>query len=460
MTPLSREQTSRAWASLLERAPVQARQRLRQVTERHASHLADCFYEQMLTDETTAIFLSHEQVKDRLHSSMQKWIISLFAVDIESDLEPVLAHQVHVGEVHARINVPVHLVLRGARYLKDELLILLQDGGETSLPEQLATVQLMIGVIDLAMEVMSHAYAHSRDRNARAGEAYRLFAIAQNLSTEKERQRAALLDWENQLMFDLVIGLDANQLPHISSAEFGLWFRHKGAHAFEGTEESQLIIDAMQRIDDVLLPLFDRTRNIERNQRIQYLRELREQSKSIGYHLERLFEQSNELEAGRDVLTQLLNRKFLPVVLSKEVSLAQKTGIRFAILAIDIDHFKQINDRYGHEAGDMVLQQVAGLLNNYSRSGDYLFRLGGEEFLIVLVDITEADAFKAAEGLRKRVATEAFRLPEEGPIHITISIGLALHDGHPDYQRTLRAADEALYQAKHSGRDRVVQADR
>tara|TARA_A100001518_G_C1187448_1_gene33937 strand:+ start:46 stop:564 length:519 start_codon:yes stop_codon:yes gene_type:complete len=169
-----------------------------------------------------------------------------------------------------------------------------------------------------------------------------------------------------------------------------------------------------------------------------------------------LFEQNNELEAGRDVLTRLLNRKFLPVVLTRQVSHARSHGTPFSVLALDIDYFKQINDSYGHEAGDRVLQQLASLLINSSRAGDYLFRLGGEEFLMLLVDTGLDGARRVAEKLRRGVEQEVFRLPQDRTLNITLSIGVACFNGHPDYQQLMRRADDGLYQAKHSGRNRVV----
>ena len=84
------------------------------------------------------------------------------------------------------------------------------------------------------MEIICFAYSQSHDRNSRAEEAYRLFSVSQNIGVEKERQRAALLDWENQLMFDLAIGNLTGTLPQLAGSEFGLWFRHKASHAFPG----------------------------------------------------------------------------------------------------------------------------------------------------------------------------------------------------------------------------------
>src|SRR5690554_7920802 len=165
-------------------------------------------------------------------------------------------------------------------------------------------------------------------------------------------------------MYGLAMGLALDQLPRIQSSEFGLWFRHKGAHAFEGAAETGLILETMSKIDSVLLPTF---KFGQAQDQVQHLREMREQTKSIRYHLDRLFEQSNELESGRDVLTRLLNRKFLPVVMSRQLNQARNEGKPFAVLLVDIDHFKKINDTYGHEAGDHVLQQLSSFLVNTSR---------------------------------------------------------------------------------------------
>src|SRR5690606_38908123 len=98
-------------------------------------------------------------------------------------------------------------------------------------------------------------------------------------------------------------------------------------------------------------------------------------------------------------------------------------------------------DRYGHEAGDAVLQQMAALMSNSIRGGDYLFRLGGEEFLMLLVDTSLDGALRVAEKLRQQVAQASFHLPRQQQHPVTISVGVAMFDGHPDYQRILRHSD-------------------
>ena len=292
---------------------------------------------------------------------------------------------------------------------------------------------------------------HEGDELAQWFDAY--VVVCSHRLGPKERQRAALLDWENQLMFDLAIGNLTGTLPQLAGSEFGLWFRHKASHAFQGSPESASILDYITQIDEelkVIATLDDAAG------RLGKLHQIREQTRSIKFLLDSLFEQANDLEAGRDVLTRLLNRKFLPVVMAKEVLYARQSNNTFGVLAIDVDHFKRINDTHGHDAGDQILQQVGALLASNTRGGDYAFRLGGEEFLLVLVDIDTNKALAAAEKLRERIAREHFRLSSGEVLQVTVSIGMAVHDGHPDYERLLQQADQALYQAKHGGRNRCV----
>jgi diguanylate cyclase len=426
---------------------------LQTLAESHRVELARNFYDHMLENADSSPYLSHEQVRTQLSSSLQRWIVAIFAAEQTEQIIECIGIQQHVGKVHARIEVPVSLVLHGARQLKTHLSRLLLES-ELDAHAQHAATRLACQLIDLAMEIMSQAYSASHDRNSRAEEAYRLFSVSQNLGAEKERQRGALLDWENQLMFALATGQQASYLPRLGDSEFGLWFRHKASHAFQGSPESTSILTYIRSIDSQLEAL--RVGVGERHELpIDLLRKTREQTKSIRFLLDSLFEQANDLEAGRDALTHLLNRKFLPVVMSKEVIYSRQSGHSFAVLLIDVDHFKQINDTHGHEAGDLALQQIASLLTSNTRGGDYAFRHGGEEFLLVLVDIVASRALQVAEGLRQHIAAEPFRVGGQ-TLQLTVSIGVAVHDGHPDYQRLLRRADQALYQAKHDGRNRSI----
>jgi len=458
MPRFSPEHLCSEWVAINQGFSDDIRQVVITLSDHHSATLSEHFYREMLAHPGASQFLSNDEVQNRLDQSMQRWVSGLFAPANEEDVLRLIAEQRKIGEVHARIDIPVHLVLRGARCLKNRFNHLLHQATELPGDTRYAAMRLASDTIDLAMEIMGHAYSVSHDRNSRAEEAYRLFAITQNIANEKDQQRAALFDWENQLMFSQAIGTLPGELPRIQGSDFGLWFRHKGIHAFEGSSEATAIIDIMEEIDDTLLPLFGSSKHVNGDSTVNLLRDLRDRVKSIRFHLGNLFERNNELEAGRDVLTRLLNRKFLPVVLGKQISQARTQKTSFAVLAIDIDYFKQVNDSHGHQAGDHVLQQLALILVNNSRSGDYLFRLGGEEFLLIAVDMDAKRAGTMAEKLRKSVEQETFLLPDGKELRTTISVGTACFEGHPDYQLLVRRADDALYQAKRLGRNRVVVA--
>jgi len=460
MPRISSERLRSEWAAINQRCDPETQQFVIDFSKQHAATLSEHFYREMLADPSASQLLSNDEVQNRLGRSMQRWIAGLFAPATDEEVFQLIAEQRKVGQVHARIGIPVHLVLRGARCLKNRFVYLLHNTPETPNSSHFTSLQLISDTIDLAMEIMGQAYSVSHDRDSRAEEAYRLFAITQNIANEKDQQRAALFDWENQLMFKQAIGTTSGELPRIQSSDFGLWFRHKGIHAFEGSPEAQAIMDTMKAIDDVLLPFLNQAGHSANDgkSRVDSLRELRDKVKGIRFHLGHLFEQNNELESGRDVLTRLLNRKFMPVVLSKQISQARDQDSSFAVIEIDIDYFKQVNDIHGHQAGDNVLQQLALILVNNTRAGDYLFRLGGEEFLLIAVDTNTTRAKSVAEKLRKSIEQEPFLLPDGKELHITISIGLASFNGHPDYELLMRKADEALYRAKNNGRNQVVAA--
>lgn len=453
-------QLSGEWSGLLSQFPPAVRLAARRLAAENNEQLATHFYAVMLEDQIAHQFLTHEKVKSALHSSMKKWVVTIFELDAGSDLEPMVQEQIHVGMVHARVNVPVHVVLRGARSLKQKYAELLATADHIDHTVRTSVLSFISLSIDFAMEIMAGAYASTHDRSARAEESYRLFSMAQDVTAEKEHQRAALLNWENSVMYEHALNRDAVKLPRIGASDFGLWFKHKGAHVFQGSYESDVIITAMTDLDSRILPALGQEDGpLDPSEQVERVRELHAQARVVGTHLERLFEQRNELEAGRDALTRLLSRRFLDVILSKEVNYARHSGTTFALVAIDIDFFKDVNDTYGHDSGDMVLQQFAQLLNEQTRGGDYVFRLGGEEFLVLLVDVQREAALRVAEKLRQNVMEESFRVRHDTMINITVSIGVALHDGHPDHSRILRSADDALYRAKNGGRNSVVVAE-
>jgi diguanylate cyclase (GGDEF)-like protein len=161
-------------------------------------------------------------------------------------------------------------------------------------------------------------------------------------------------------------------------------------------------------------------------------------------------------EAIRDPLTNLYNRRFLHDYLGRELVRAKREDARIAVLMLDLDHFKRVNDTAGHAAGDEVLVRLATLLKRYIRGSDIACRFGGEEFTLVLPNATLQSAQARAEAICKAVRDEGGRLRG-----VTASLGVAVFpDSTADPEALLRAADRALYEAKDRGRNQVRMASR
>ena len=161
-------------------------------------------------------------------------------------------------------------------------------------------------------------------------------------------------------------------------------------------------------------------------------------------------------DALTDTLTQLPNRRNGLDFLASELIFAQSSGAPLACLMLDIDHFKRINDSFGHAAGDAVLRQLADILRNTSRAEDMLFRYGGEEFAAILINANLRIAVQIGERIRMQVEKTAFAW-EEQKIPLTLSVGVAIATGsEADGLALIQAADSALYRAKEGGRNRVV----
>src|SRR5271154_5754643 len=159
-----------------------------------------------------------------------------------------------------------------------------------------------------------------------------------------------------------------------------------------------------------------------------------------------------------DELTGLYNRRYLLAHLDELIARVSRDGLDAAVLLVDIDHFKQVNDTYGHAAGDDVLREVAARATNTVRSVDLVARLGGEEFAVVMPETGPAIAAAVGERLRLAIANEPFTIRashERLPITVSVGITSAIAGGD-DRDRLLKRADDALYCAKADGRNRVV----
>jgi diguanylate cyclase (GGDEF)-like protein len=176
------------------------------------------------------------------------------------------------------------------------------------------------------------------------------------------------------------------------------------------------------------------------------------------YHdyLDEVFQRQMYESALRDGLTKVFNRRYFTDHLEKEFAYAVRHATPLALIFIDIDHFKQINDTHGHPGGDVVLADLSGLLTSLLRTEDVLARFGGEEFAILCRGTDLPGVEIVAERLRGAVERRAFEA-NGARVPVTISVGIAAlpNPAVKDYGEFLAAADQAMYQAKRSGRNRV-----
>ena len=181
----------------------------------------------------------------------------------------------------------------------------------------------------------------------------------------------------------------------------------------------------------------------------------------IGFLASVLIEYQQQLShlATEDPLTRLLNLRGLEDALRVSLASASRRDTPTAAITVDIDHFKQVNDSFGHELGDRVLQRVARILQQQSRGSDVLARTGGEEFLLVLPETELADARAVAERIRATIGERPLQVDEQD-IPLTVSLGVACDRGEIDLDDLCRQADRAIYMAKRGGHNRVASVER
>ncbi|MEP6896137.1 MAG: diguanylate cyclase, partial [Chloroflexota bacterium] len=219
-------------------------------------------------------------------------------------------------------------------------------------------------------------------------------------------------------------------------------------------------------LDLRITPLYDD--NHEMNGRLMVFRDItdrKEVEKDLRRAMDRLQTQLIEIgvlqsqlreQAIRDVLTNLFNRRYLEETLERELARATRETYPLCVIMMDLDYFKEVNDTYGHEAGDVVLKTLAEAVTKQSRHGDFVCRFGGEEFVLVMPNIGIEKATERAETLHQII--DDLNIPY-GRFNLTttISMGIAWYPAHgTTKEQLLRAADKAMYIAKNTGRNKVV----
>jgi diguanylate cyclase (GGDEF)-like protein/PAS domain S-box-containing protein len=234
----------------------------------------------------------------------------------------------------------------------------------------------------------------------------------------------------------------------------------------EARSEFTVPLDPSRYLDMQVTHLYDRRQLLsgrlmvfrDITERKQVERRLRYVNDRLQSHLIEIGTLQSKLreQAIRDPLTNLFNRRYLEETLDRELSRAARENYPVCVMMMDIDHFKRVNDTYGHEAGDLVLRAIADVLTEQSRRGDFACRYGGEEFVITMPNISVETAYERAGSLRQSL--NLLSVPYEYySLSITISMGIACFpENGQTREAILRAADRAMYAAKDAGRDHIL----
>ncbi|WP_299996726.1 diguanylate cyclase [uncultured Cedecea sp.] len=321
------------WGQIIALTSAEAFNLLRSIATQKASEFADKFYGYMLKDSDAAFFLSSQQVHDSLHGAMTKWITSILTNRGEH-LTDLINYQKKIGEVHARIGIPVDLVERGARRLKWHIY---EDIEKHAEEKYLCfdAIRFTSASVDIAIEIMSKSYSKSHNIEAKNEESYRLFSILENASIERERQNASLLNWENAFIFSVATGTPLNTIQELNDSDFALWFNHKGKSNFSDSQRIQTISETIKETDNCI-QRYSNGVLLTQQDYAPLLKSVRSKIHKINVLLGSLFDEVQKLESGKDTLTLLLNRRFLPTILRHEISLAMHSSIPLCIVMIDI----------------------------------------------------------------------------------------------------------------------------
>ncbi|OMH29527.1 hypothetical protein BGP75_19710 [Motiliproteus sp. MSK22-1] len=212
-------------------------------------------------------------------------------------------------------------------------------------------------------------------------------------------------------------------------------------------EEKGLRLGAVDYISKPILPAVVCAR-VQLQLKLQYMTE---QLRKANANLQQL--------ANRDSLTDVFNRRRFMELANSSYALSRRSSTPLSLIMLDVDHFKQINDSYGHDSGDITLIELVAVCNDVLREVDVLGRIGGEEFAILLPDTEQHGAYSVAERLRKKIADISISY-EDQQFGITVSMGIAeLGEEGDTVHHLMKRADDALYQAKREGRNSVSVCD-
>lgn len=431
--------------------------RVGQFLEPELETIVDSFYDELTQVPEIASILQHSIVQKNLKGSIRKWIQDFFKPRSPEDIQLLVDRQAEIGQLHANINVNLNYFTHGISIMKREIFSRFSDNLES--PKDVEKAFLITGqLFDILVSIISEAYFSNEIIHETNELSLKMKGITQNTAIECERLRSLLLDWVRRSLSFLYRTHDISleKLPKLENSNFGLWVIYKSELLSHTLNVSVELKRHIRKIDDSFIDAARFRSGNNQEQFFESVDRLNEDVSKASWFISTIVDQALEIDTGTDSLTRLFNRRYLDTICRRHTDISMKQGHPFSILMIDIDHFKQVNDSYGHDAGDSVLKQFSELLLLSVRTSDFIFRTGGEEFLVILGNANKESAYFIAEKIRLKCEEYLFKLPFNKQIQKTCSIGMSTFSGHPDYKRMLKLADTALYEAKESGRNQIA----
>ncbi len=462
-TPVERDEISERLFKIYTEPNAQLLKQVENLVSPNAYELAGYFYNSLLQISESKPYLNHKIVSERLHESLAQWLQDLFGPDDQAAVVNHIKRQRVIGQVHARINVPIKLVNHGIRLLKDKIgdILLESDLGD---PQKFHALVLINNLLDYSTSLINESYIIHQLENENETKALRMNMISLSLVVELERLRASLFDWLRRTIVSIFEKYPEKRpaLPSVYHSDYGLWAIYKAEFLFSEQPELTMKLQSQLRSTQEIVERINRLQGYETRDELSLAVEaLNENVSHAAWLLGDFASRAYEMEAGRDPLTRLFNRRFLPPVMQNMIRTTQVSESMFSLLICDIDEFKTINDQHGHEIGDKAITIFGDFLVSQVRATDYIFRLGGDEFLIVLAGADAETSITVAKKLLNQLAIRQFNLTNGISTSLEMSIGIVEYDGHPDYLHMLNLADKALYKAKETGKNRffAIQAD-
>ncbi len=424
----------------------QSRRAVSEVVRVSARAHAARFYTVMLEQPNARFYLDQETVSRRLHASLASWLVGIFSAE-PLDIERTFASLLDIGAIHARIQIPVLLIMKGFREIKAAIVERL---GQIRL-EQVDgadAIRFVSNLIDLALAVMMVAYMQASERSVRSDEVFRLFALGKDLAAERERQRAALAEWAQQIFYEMQTSFGAPNVVPLGQSDFGLWFLHRANLFFSHSGEYEAIATAIDKVDSLIERL---SADPPPAERVSTILSIKVMVDRIGSLLTMLFDQSAETDRTRDPLTRLLNKRFLTTVLLREIEIQKAQRRPFSLVLFEINKLDQITRELGHAGADSVIQQTASMLFNVARTGDSVFRMGQGTFLIIRVEADVRKASTFASSVAERYAATHFTMEGAPFFDNSLTFAVVEYDGHPDPRHTIIRAERALRERNPGG---------